>query len=250
MKNPILILIVIIITISTILLNGDITLSTLKNNVDEQIIRNNQIIFFPKNDFNTNSNENIIILQLESLNSTLVNETITPNFLNISKNGILLKNYYGNSIRTNRAQANILCGVNGNFKQPYSYYPEDILNKCLPQILQDNGYKTIVFRSDTLKFTNTGNFFAGIGFEEVHYKDIMKEEDIKYLWGYNDKTFYKRVFEYLNEKYPNPEKLFIYIEVSSHHYPFKDIDTNNPIYLEPKTLKKYIQIPYTIKTQH
>jgi hypothetical protein len=233
-KHLIFTFIVIIITIITILLNGELIFSNLKSNLEDELYRNNQVVFFPKNDFNTNSNENIIILQLESLNSLLVNETITPNFLDISKDGTILKNFYGNSIRTNRAQANILCGINGNFKQAYSYYPEDILNNCLPKLLKNSGYKTIVFRSDTLEFTNTGNFFKEIGFDEIHYENIMQEEDLKYPWGYDDKTFYKRIFEYLNINYKNQNKLFIYIEVSSHHYPFTENDFNYLIYPEPK----------------
>ncbi len=233
-KNLIFIFIIVIITIITILLNGELIFSNLKNNLEDELYRNNQIVFFPKNDFNTNSNENIIMLQLESLNSLMVNETITPNMLDISKDGILLKNFYGNSIRTNRAQANILCGINGNFKQAYSYYPKDIQNKCLPQLLKESGYKTIVFRSDTLDFTNTGDFFNNIGFQEIHYEDIMSDKDLKYPWGYDDKIFYKRIFEYLNQNYKDQNKLFIYIEVSSHHYPFTENDFNYLVYSEPK----------------
>ncbi len=245
-KLKILILIfLVLLTNILILFDGDLLLSNLKyNNISEEY-KENQIVFFPKNDFSTNSNENIFILQLESLNSLVVNKDYTPNFYKISENGVLIKNFYGNSVRTNRAQENILCGINGNLKRSYSYNPELIKNKCLPEILKENGYKTIAFRSDSLEFTNTGNFFKDIGFEEVHFKDIMYEEDIKQPWGYDDKIFYERIFEYLNKNYKDQNKLFIYVEVSSHHYPFNDNNFNQLIFNEPKDFNEnYINSVY------
>jgi len=177
------------------------------------------------------NNESVFILQLESLNSLALlgnmsqngkryEEIYIPNLYNISKKGVFFPFFWSNSIQTNRAQANIFCGINNNLGKAYSFNPELIKVKCLPQLLKERGYKTIFFRSDDLWFTNLGNFAEAIGFEEVHQKDIMLEGDKEYRWGYDDCVFYKRAFEYLKEKYPKGEKLFVYFEVSSRHIPF------------------------------
>jgi hypothetical protein len=61
-----------------------------------------------------------------------------------------------------------------------------------------------------------------MGFAEVHSEDIMKSEDVKYKWGYDDCAFYQRAFEYLKKEYPNPSKLMVYFEVSSSHIPWEN----------------------------
>lgn len=169
-------------------------------------------------------NDSVFILQLESLNSFVVNENTTPNMFAIAKEGTFFKQFYANSMETNRARANMLCGVYDNIAKAYSFRPEELKNKktCLPEFLKQQGYKTLAFRSSDLDFANEGNFLKAIGFDEIHYTDIMKKEDEKYhfYWGYDDSIFYKRVFEYLNENYKD-QKVFVFIEVSAHHYPFR-----------------------------
>ncbi len=187
--------------------------------------------FIPLNNYSTSSDESIFMLQLESTNALIIFDNLTienitydkdyaPVLRNISRSGIFFPYHYGNSIQTNRAQVNILCGINGNIRKPFSFRPDEINTSCLPELLKDSGYKTIMFRADDLKFANTGKFMRDIGFEEVHYDDIMGDA-VSEKWGYDDCIFYKKAFEYLKENYPEKEKLFVYFEVSSHHIPWK-----------------------------
>lgn len=212
---------------------SELVLNTLK-------IRNSIKSNFPDNSiYNTSSNENIFLLQIESGNGLIASgstfqfkgkqyeDIYIPYLYNISKKGIFFPFFYANSMLTNRAQATILCGSAGNLNRAFSYRPESIPTVCLPEILRKSGYKTIYFRASDLEFTNLGNFAKAIGFDEIHHDDIMKEEDIKHGWGYDDCIFYKRAFEYLNEHYANESKLFVYFEVSSHHYGFYPKDKYN-----------------------
>jgi len=236
----------VVITAILLITGNDLVVSSVITAYNDYELAQNNPVFFPDNNFSTTSNQNIIILQLESLNSKVVNEEYTPEFMNIAKDGVWYPVYYGNSIRTNRAQTNILCGINGHLQTPFSHHPQDINTTCLPQLLKNSGYKTLFFRSDVLEFTNTGNFMSEIGFEEIHHDDIMEEDSIKYPWGYDDIQFYQGVFKYLNKNYKDANNLFIYIEVSSHHYPFdKKEEYDNFVFPEPQSFKeKYINSVY------
>ncbi len=191
--------------------------------------------------YSTGSRENIVILQLESLNSIAVKGdfeydginypiSFTPNLNKIAKEGVYYPEYYSNGVRTNRAQSNFFCGTFLNINRALSYNPERLDGKCLPQFLKDSGYQTIVFRADDFRMSNTGEFMEKIGFSELHRDDIMQENDTLYPWSYDDKIFYKRVLDYMEENLKDQDRLFIYIEVVAHHYPF----TN---YLEDPTFK-------------
>jgi hypothetical protein len=84
-----------------------------------------------------------------------------------------------------------------------------------------------------------------IGFEEIHFTDIMKEEDTRFRWGYDDEIFYERLFEYLKKKYKNQTKLLVYIEVSAHHYPFNAKQGYSLPYNNPKDFaEKYANSVY------
>lgn len=195
--------------------------------------------FFPSNyHFTTQSTDNVIILQLESLNSIALRgkaivegkeykDNYMPYLSRVAQNGILFPFFFSTTIRTNRAQASILCGVTNYLKSAYSHMPEKILSDCLPDILGKHGYHTVLYRADNLSFDNTGEFMKSIGIQEAHYKDIMQEGDKKYSWGYDDCALYRRSFEHLSQKFPKKSKVFAYIEVSSNHTNFPD---NKPQY--------------------
>ena len=59
--------------------------------------------------------KNIVFVQLESVNSFLVNEQITPRFLEIARKGIFFPKFYANSVQTILGQENLLCGLPTSF---------------------------------------------------------------------------------------------------------------------------------------
>ncbi len=182
--------------------------------------------------FKTDSQENIFILQIESANALALNgdlkldnkkysDNYIPKLTKISQDGIFFPYFWSHTIQTDRAQENILCGIVNNMGASYSYSPNSMPKNCLPKILKKSGYTTIAFRSDNLEFHNMGTFMKNLGFEEIHYDDIMQPGDKKYTWGYDDCIFYQRAFEYLKNNYADQSKLFVYFEVSSHHVPWQ-----------------------------
>ncbi len=190
-----------------------------------------ETFFSEKKGYTTSSHDNLFILQQESGDAPAVEGLLTvggkkydanfmPRLSAIVKDGVFLPQFWGNSVQTNRGQEIILCGVMGNVHKSFSIAPKTLQTTCLPEILRDAGYKTIVFRADRLGYSNEGNFFSHIGFTEVHYKDTMQPGDPTTSWGYDDCIFFQRAFEYLKKHYPDPSKLFVYFEATNNHFPF------------------------------
>jgi hypothetical protein len=164
--------------------------------------------------------DNIIFLQIESLNSFLINEENTPNFLELAKEGIYFPGFYGNSVQTITGQANLLCSMPTSFGSNLAKNKNVQNLQCLPNIFNNLGYDTFFLKSYDLDFDNTGEFMQKIGFKEVHSNDLMKDNDPAYPWGYREDVFYQRSFEYLNKNIKNNNN-FIYIEIGpTNHWPF------------------------------
>lgn len=163
--------------------------------------------------------DNIIFLQLESLNSFLVNEKNTPNLIELSRKGIFFPEFYGNSVMTIKGQENILCSMPSSFYLNLVQTGNDKKTLCLPEIMNSLGYKSFFLKSFNLYFSQTGEFMNTLNFNEVHGDDIMKPGDEYYQWGYKEDIFYKRAFNFVkNNKKKNN---FIYAEVGpTNHWPF------------------------------
>ena len=166
--------------------------------------------------------ENLFIIQLESINAKLVNETVTPRWVRLAaEKGVMFSAIQGGAVLTMRAQETILCSILPalELNTASSAALTDGL-VCLPRLLQRLGYRTLFFHSfPDIHFSNTELFMKRIGFDERHASDIMKPGDTLLDWGYLEEIFYQRVFEYL-QRYRG-EKIFAYITVSStNHYPF------------------------------
>ena len=186
--------------------------------------------------------DNIIILQIESLNGFLVSEKITPNFLEIAKNGILFPKFYSNSIETILGQENLLCSFPGSFKLTLvsSNFDKKII--CWPEIMKNLGYKTFFLKSYDLSFARTKEFMKNLRFDEIHADDIMSKDDPQYLWGFREDIFYEKVFNYIEK---NKEKRnFLYIEVGpTNHWPFHTpLGLENLVpYKNPKNHREKLQ---------
>ena len=182
----------------------------------------------------------IYFIHLESVNSEMVNEKITPELIKYSNEfGVKFSNFFSNTIQTLRAEESILCAMPPSLNRYLNntYDAKELM--CLPEIFENIGYKSMFFKSHDLSYTRTGDFMKKIGFSEVHNEDIMKEGDEELDWGYKEDVFYNRVMEYLDKD--DAEKKFVYIAVSStNHYPFdvEHFDGNLPFDIEKRTTKE------------
>lgn len=183
------------------------------------------------------TDNSIVFLHLESVNSDLVSPTSTPELYRLAARGILIKNHFSDGVQTHRAEETILCGAlpslnisytDGTYKNIVDAARErGIALHCLPDILKQAGYVTIFIKSHVLEFERAGEFAAGIGFDEVlDARSILQEGDPVTSWGGREDVYYSRVVDYLKRSHEG-KKLFVYIAVSStNHVPFRRTPDN------------------------
>lgn len=176
------------------------------------------------------SRENVFILQLESgsavatggelvLDGRRYDGDYLRHLRAVAQDGVWFPRAWGNSVQTNRALENILCGIDNNVGQALSYTPDKMVVPCLPARLQSAGYRTWMFVGfDDLSFMNYRTFAHALGFEEV-WDATLAGKATTFDWGVDDCEFYRAVFSHLRRVAP-AEKWFVYVGVSSHHYPF------------------------------
>ena len=181
--------------------------------------------------------ESVFIVQLESVNSLAVFEPAgegtpfrprlpQPGLETILKEGggVLFPLFWANGTQTHRAWESILCAVSGNLGPAMAADPGRLLRAtCLPEHLGRGGYDTLFFYSYfNLEFFNLGEFARQAGFREVVYgSKLMRADDPRHRWGFDDCAFYARAFDYLAGKgLDKRDRLFAYFEVGMHHAPF------------------------------
>lgn len=198
--------------------------------------------------------DNIIILHLESVNKHLVSRQYTPNFLDISSQGVFFPNFYGNSVQTILAQENILCSLPSSFYFNLVQIGKSYEVLCLPEILKKIGYRSFFYQSDNkLDFASTDDFMADLLFDYIYAgDDFMPPASPLYKWGYREDVYYHEVFKYLQQR--KQEKLnFFYIAVSStNHTPF-DIPPeyqNIVPHKNPKTFEQRISNTMFLQDKH
>lgn len=185
------------------------------------------------NAYHTESNENVILIQLESTNSLALTGKLSlngtaydgwymPTLSSIAASGTLIPYFFSNQQQTNRAMESILCGIPGNTGKSYYQRIDDLpSDQCLPRMLARNGYKTLFFSSiDDPNFSNINQLVRAMGFSEQHFDDITEATDRKWRWGIDDCDYYRRVFAYLRTLQHNPERFFVYIQLNAAHANF------------------------------
>lgn len=173
----------------------------------------------------------LVFLHLESVNQEFVTKEYLPNLFEFASNGIFFQKHHSNGIQTVRAQEPILCGsypslnlssdIFSDIANSIDEDPDKVERYCLPEILNQAGYKTLYFQSFAdLSYQGVSTLMEQAGFDEVHGDDIVAGDIPELKWGAREDAYYNAVLRYLKENYRN-EKIFAYVEVSStNHLPW------------------------------
>lgn len=153
---------------------------------------------------------NIILILWESLSAKIVGSLggeseVTPNLNQLSKEGILFANFYGNGDRTDKAIPAILSG----------YYPQPIKrimrmpNKTrslpmLPKKMQELGYTTSFYYGGDLNFGNMNTYLRNAGINHIFDGSEFEDKDWNSKWGAYDDVFMQRFAKDLSTKQQEP----------------------------------------------
>lgn len=173
-----------------------------------------------------NTRPNVLFIILEGISANVVEATggesgITPNINRLSREGVLFRNMYANSFRTDRGLVAILNGYLGQPTTSIMKYPSK--SQSLPSIaksMREAGYDTDVLYGGDINFTNMRSFFFNTGFNRLTAdKDFPLSSRLN-KWGANDDITFARLYDDLLEKDKETLWLRAFLTLSSHE-PFK-----------------------------
>jgi membrane-anchored protein YejM (alkaline phosphatase superfamily) len=185
---------------------------------------------------------NIIFVVLESFrtkNVGALNAQIdaTPYFNELSKQGILFKNFYSNSTLTHNAVISSLFGIPSGFEAKfYNSYNYPLYG--LPQTLSNSGYECSIIHNGDLDFDNRNLFFKNNNFTHIiDQGDISKtcKDPYRYSWGVHDEHLMQYFPTWLSkQEKPN----FSFLLTVSNHHPWTTPSSFKPLSF-PKTHPTY-----------
>jgi hypothetical protein len=176
----------------------------------------------------------VFLVLLESFNERLVEKTapngveVTPVFNALLRQGVYVENFYNNTMQTSRALFVIFGGVYESYKGKAFRSFTDLNLRPLPEILDDEGYRTVFFNAhDDLNFDNKGPYLRKMGFRTLVAMTGGLIEDVPadkfWNWGIQDDVFFRKSFDWLDaEERRDPEGaraplLAVFLTLAQHY---------------------------------
>lgn len=173
-----------------------------------------------------NSRPNILLILLESFSANVIEVTggepdVTPNFNQLSEEGVLFTNMYSNTFRTDRGIVSVLNGYPAQPTTSIMKYP--VKSQTLPAIartLGEEGYVSDMLYGGDINFTNMQSYFFSSGYSKITAdRDFPLTQRLN-KWGANDDITFTWMYNYLTNRQEEGPWLSTFLTVSSHE-PFE-----------------------------
>lgn len=169
------------------------------------------------------NNKNLLIIQVESLESFVINQKvngkeITPNMNKLLNNSLYFPNVFEQVNEGTSSDSDFM--VNTSILPlrrgtTFFRYPNNTYNS-LPKLLEEKGYQTTAIHADKGSFWNYANGLKGIGFQKfVDYYSFNDDERIGL--GISDGTYLKQVVPKIKEM---KQPFYTFTVTLSSHGPF------------------------------
>ena len=149
-----------------------------------------------------------------------------PHFSAIADKAYLVSDYVVHSSGTIGGLYAVLCGdysFSGGLQtlKPYilNTLPPAQRPRCLPEILRDNGYRTVFMQAANLEYMKKGDIMPAIGFNEVIGKQAGDSE-LGNFWGVDDRILLGRAVEKIAELQAGGKPWFLSLLTVGTHHPF------------------------------
>lgn len=201
-------------------------IKTKKNNNEAEIALLEEIYNINEENYSTKytgkfKDNNLILLQLEGLDSWLLNEKDTPNLYNMMQNSINFTNHYS-YYNGGGSTFNSEFAVNTGFITPLSYtqnaysFNKNDFTYSLANLFKNAGYEVNAFHMNTKEYYSRGTNYKNWGYDNYYgLKDLNTYTDDSYTLDRElllNETFQEKMF---------PEGKFVdYIITYSSHLPF------------------------------
>lgn len=143
--------------------------------------------------------KNLIMIQVESLETSVINQKIdgqeiTPNLNKLLANSLYFSNFYEQVYNGSSSDADLIANTSVYpvrtgatfFRFPYNTY------NSLPKLLQEDGYSTLAIHPDKGSYWNWMPALTAIGFEKTIDESYFKMDE-KIGLGISDGSYFKQI---------------------------------------------------------
>ncbi|MDP8953197.1 MAG: sulfatase-like hydrolase/transferase [Actinomycetota bacterium] len=149
---------------------------------------------------------NVVLIHLESTRARSVtpyNEGLeTAPFLDeLAKNSLLAERAYTTVPNTLKASVSVNCGIEPDLRPGVEAKAGGVPARGLPDLLKEQGYRTVFFQSSTENFENFGKIAKDLGYEEYYPLESMDTGGFERsnYFGYEDDVMLKPSEEWLGK---------------------------------------------------
>jgi lipoteichoic acid synthase len=167
---------------------------------------------------------NVVLIHLESVRARSVtpyNEGLqtTPFLAELSQESLLAERAYTVVPHTSKAITSVNCGIEPHLvREITEVEPNGIPARCLPELLEEQGYDSVWFSSATEKFEDRRKLVGNFGYDEFYPVEAMNKEGFQRsnYFGYEDDIMLEPSREWL-ETHRDKPFLATYLGVTGHH---------------------------------
>lgn len=170
-------------------------------------------------------NWNVVLILEESLGSDYVGvlgdeRNLTPQFDGLSREGILLDNFYATGNRTARALEAVLTSMPPLPTEAILKRDHNDRVYTLPRVLADRGYRRVFVTGGRGIFDGMRSFTLANGFERfIEQSDYPNPTHVT-AWGVSDEEIFAKALDTCNSLYEQGSPFFMTILSISNHHPF------------------------------
>ena len=197
---------------------------------------------------------NIILVQLESFQASVIDQTIngeevTPNLNQLKKESLYFSSFYHQTHEGRTSDAEFITNTSLYPLKSGSVYTQYPTNEFepLPALLEKNGYDTAAMHAYEKGFWNRDDVYKNIGFKHFFsQKDYSKEKKIG--MALNDQQFFLESIDHMETL---QEPFFSFLVALTSHTPYeidKEDQTLDLSGYEDPMLKQYYQTVHYVDT--
>ena len=200
----------------------------------------------------TEPGSNVLLVLLESVSGAylpslaeeqgVISDVKMPMLDARANSFVSFKNFVDLQRQTNRGEYAILCG---DYPKLASYtarmneFAFAATRRCLPQILQDAGYRTAYMQPAPLAFMTKDAFMQNIGFADIFGYQSLPRAYSRTSWGVDDRAFFEQSVDKIRALHLSGKPWFATLLTSGTHHPFNVPDDFNPPGLDTHRQKAF-----------
>ncbi len=177
--------------------------------------------------FGAAKEENLIVVQIESLQDMVINmkvdgKEITPNLNKLVNESFYFTNLFQQIGAGNTSDAEFLMNTSlypAGLKPSSKAYVDKAL-PSLPKKLKEHGYYSATFHGDAVTYWNRIQLYPALGFDKYYDIKYFGKKDMIGM-GPSDEWFYKKTAEALKEINKDHQPFYAFVLSLTSHVPFE-----------------------------